>query len=58
MNNEHWYVLLTIRSKEEEVCKYLNENDGIYAFSPKMEFYQEFQNRFNKELYLVGMYLW
>lgn len=37
--NEHWYVLLTIRSKEEEVCKYLNENDGIYAFSPKMEFY-------------------
>lgn len=37
--NEHWYVLLTIRSKEEEVCKYLNENEGIFAFSPKMEFY-------------------
>ena len=32
--DEHWYVLLTIRSKEEEVCKYLNENEGIFAFSP------------------------
>lgn len=56
MNNEHWYVLLTIRSKEEEVCKYLNENEGIFAFSPK--FIIGFLNRFNCELYSVAMYLW
>lgn len=39
MLEEHWYVLMTIRTKEEEVCQYLNESKGIYAFSPKMEFY-------------------
>ena len=31
--DEHWYVLLTIRSKEEEVCKYLNENEDISALT-------------------------
>ena len=36
---DHWYVLMTVRSKEDEVCQFLNENDGIFAFSPKMEFY-------------------
>lgn len=56
--DEHWYVLLTIRSKEEEVCKYLNENEGIFAFSPKMKFIIGFLNRFNCELYSVAMYLW
>jgi transcription antitermination factor NusG len=33
------YVLMTASSKEEEVCRFLNENEGIDAFSPKMEFY-------------------
>ena len=37
--NDHWYVLMTVRSKEDEVCQFLNENEGIFAFSPKMEFY-------------------
>ena len=52
MNNEHWYVLLTIRSKEEEVCKYLNENEGIFAFSPKMEFY----HRVSKQIQLRTLF--
>lgn len=53
MNNEHWYVLLTIRSKEEEVCKYLNENDGIYAFSPKMEFYHRVSKQIQQRVMLA-----
>ena len=54
MNNEHWYVLLTIRSKEEEVCKYLNENDGIYAFSPKMEFYHRVSKQIQQRALFGG----
>lgn len=54
MNNEHWYVLLTIRSKEEEVCKYLNENDGIYAFSPKMEFYHRVSKQIQQRTLFGG----
>ena len=50
--DEHWYVLLTIRSKEEEVCKYLNENEGIFAFSPKMEFY----HRVSKQIQLRTLF--
>ena len=50
--DEHWYVLLTIRSKEEEVCKYLNENEGIFAFSPKMEFY----HRVSKKIQLRTLF--
>ena len=50
--DEHWYVLLTIRSKEEEVCKYLNENVGIFAFSPKMEFY----HRVSKQIQLRTLF--
>lgn len=50
--DEHWYVLLTIRSKEEEVCKYLNENKGIFAFSPKMEFY----HRVSKQIQLRTLF--
>ncbi len=52
--NEHWYVLLTIRSKEEEVCKYLNENDGIYAFSPKMEFYHRVSKQIQQRALFGG----
>lgn len=54
MNNEHWYVLLTIRSKEEEVCKYLNENEGIYAFSPKMEFYHRVSKQIQQRALFGG----
>ena len=54
MNNEQWYVLLTIRSKEEEVCKYLNENDGIYAFSPKMEFYHRVSKQIQQRALFGG----
>lgn len=54
MNNEHWYVLLTIRSKEEEVCKYLNENDGIYAFSLKMEFYHRVSKQIQQRALFGG----
>lgn len=50
--DEHWYVLLTIRSKEEEVCKYLNENEGIFALSPKMEFY----HRVSKQIQLRTLF--
>lgn len=52
--NEHWYVLLTIRSKEEEVCKYLNQNEGILAFSPKMEFYHRVSKQIQKRTLFGG----
>ena len=54
MNNEHWYVLLTIRSKEEEVCKYLNENEGIFAFSPKVEFYHRVSKQIQQRTMFGG----
>ena len=52
--DEHWYVLLTIRSKEEEVCKYLNENEGIFAFSPKMEFYHRVSKQIQQRTLFGG----
>lgn len=52
MLDEHWYVLMTIRTKEDEVCQYLNENEGICAFSPKMEFY----HRVNKQIQLRTLF--
>ena len=52
--DEHWYVLLTIRSKEQEVCKYLNENEGIFAFSPKMEFYHRVSKQIQQRTLFGG----
>lgn len=39
MVRDHCYVLSTIRSKEEELCRLLNTKDGVFAYSPKIEYY-------------------
>lgn len=36
---DHCYVFSTVRSKEEELCLLLNKKDGVFAYSPKIEYY-------------------
>lgn len=36
----NWYILFSLKLKEEKLCKNINKRKGVYAYIPQLEYYR------------------